>query len=302
MKEVNLEYSDVKVLLPEIDYFNQKINSGEKFHFLRVNHSFIDAFHHTYQFYENLEKDVLNKKWHKIGGHIVHAWKDKKWGLKFWHGESTKRREYIANLTEMIFEYDSQPPSVEIGLSLGTGLHEYWGIHGELHPVQASRTKFANLLNKHVNKKFLYSGNVKYYTALNQWNSMFDELREMNFNVVFLGPDWFSEFESVFNISNFSFIEIPRVGAINKLEEYIEDVKNIDNNSPNPTILFYMTGHILSGKIVKELIKTDIYSMDVGRSFDILIKERFEGGDMSEVCWTYLPINDVKEHALKMFN
>jgi hypothetical protein len=297
VKKINLEYSDIKVNLPNIDYFNEKISNGEKFHFMRANHSFMDSFHHTYQYYENLERDIINKDYHKIAGHIVHAWKDKKWGLKFWHGESDKRREYIANLTKMIFEYDSLPNSVHIGLSLGVGLGLYWGIWDASHPVQFSRNKFAYLADKFVNKPFYYAGVVKHYTIMNEWPSMFNLLNNMDFQVVFLGPTWFSDFKDVFGIQDFKFVEIPRRGAMEKIDEYINQVKEIDTTSEKPTILFYMTGHILSAKITKELINTNIYSMDVGRSFDILIKEKFKDGDLAEKCWTYLPMNELTNYV-----
>ena len=293
MKEINLEYSNITTYLPDIEYFNSKIRNDEQFNFMRVNHSFIDSFHHTYQFYEKLEIDIRDKNYFKIGGHVVHAWSDKKWGLNYWHKESNKRREYIGNLTEMIFEYDSLPTNVEMGLSLGVGLGLYWGIWNQHHPVQESRTRFAQLIDKLVDKKFMYAGVVKHYTIMNEWQSMFNLLNDKDFQVIFLGPQYFSDYENIFGINDFKFVEIPKRGAMEHIDEYIDKVKEIDSSSDKKSILFYMTGHILSGKIVREIMNTNIYSMDVGRSFDILIKERFENGDLAEKCWTYLPTNDL---------
>lgn len=293
MKEVNLEYTDISTYLPDIQYFNDRIISGDKFNFMRVNHSFIDSFHHTYNFYEKLEIDIRDKNYHKIGGHIVHAWSDKKWGLNYWHKESDKRREYIANLTKMIFEYDSLPESVHMGISLGVGLGLYWGIWNEAHPVQQSRTKFSNLINKLVDKKFMYAGVVKHYTIMNEWQTMFDILNKENYQVIFLGPNYFSQYKDLFGISDFKFVEIPKRGAMESIETHINEVKQIANSSDKSSILFYMTGHILSGKIVKEIMDTNIYSMDIGRSFDIMIKEQFANGNLAEKCWTYLPSNEL---------
>ena len=48
MKTTNLEYTNIPVLLPDIDFFLNKIENNEPFHFLRANHGIIDLIHLGY--------------------------------------------------------------------------------------------------------------------------------------------------------------------------------------------------------------------------------------------------------------
>jgi len=288
VKTTNLEYTNIPAYIPEIDYFLNKVKNDEVFHFMRMNHGFIDSFKLTYKNWHKLQPHLEEKKYNEIAGYISNIYKAKNLGLGNWHEYSDKQREFISNLIEMVFEYERLPKSVHIGISLGVGLGTFWGIWPKGHPTQKHRTKFAEILTNVTKQTYYYAGIMKHYTIKGEWNRMFKLLNEKDFNVVFLGPDTFGGFDKIFNINNFNFIEIPRVGAIDKIEEYIDNIKEIDTNSDKPTMVFTQIGHILSAKITKELIGTDIYSFDIGRSFDILMKDKFKNGTLAYKCWTGL--------------
>ena len=61
-KLVNLEYTNIEVMLPSIDFFLEKIKNDEIFHFYKVNHGMIDSIYSAYKGkYNELETDLLGK-------------------------------------------------------------------------------------------------------------------------------------------------------------------------------------------------------------------------------------------------
>ena len=297
MKTVNLEYTNIPAYIPGIDYFLNKVKNDEVFHFMRMNHGFIDSFKLTYKNWHKLQPHLEEKRYGEIAGYVSNIYKAKQHGLGNWHKYSDNQKNLIKNLIEMVFEYENLPNSVHIGISLGVGLGTYWGIWNEAHPVQQYRTKFAHILTNVTNQTYYYAGIMKHYTIKGEWGRMFKLLNERDFNVVFVGPGTFGGFDKIFNIKNFNFIQIPRVGAIDTINDTIESIKEIDINSDKPTMLFTQCGHILSAKITKEIMDTNIYSFDIGRSFDILMKEKFKDGDTAFKCWTSLDMNGLNNYV-----
>ena len=297
MKTVNLEYTNIPAYIPGIDYFLNKVKNDEVFHFMRMNHGFIDAWRLSYDNWNNVQPHLEQKRYKDISIYISNAYKSTKNGLGNWHNYSDRQMELIRNLIEMVFEYETLPNNVHIGISLGVGLGTHWGIWSETHPIQQCRSKFARILTDVTNQTYYYAGITKHYTIKGEWGRMFKLLNEKDFNVVFVGPDTFGGFDKIFNIKNFNFIQIPRTGAINEIDNYIHNIKEIDSNSEKPTMVFTQVGHLLSAKITKEIMDTNIYSFDIGRSFDILMKEKFKDGDVAFKCWTALDENGLNNYV-----
>ena len=297
MKTINLEYTNIPAYIPGIDYFLNKIKKDEPFQFMRMNHGFIDTFHSTYKNWHKLQPHLEQKRYDEIAGWVSNIYKVKSLGLGSWHNYSDKQRALIKNLIEMVFEYENLPNSVHIGISLGVGLGTHWGIWDEFHFLQQHRTKFANILTDVTKQTYYYAGIMKHYTIKGEWGRVFKLLNEKDFNVIFVGPDTFGEFDKIFNINNFKFIQIPRNGAIDKVDEYVTKIKEIDSSSDKPTMLFTQCGHIISAGITKEIMDSNIYSFDIGRSFDILMKEKFKDGDTAFKCWTSLDMNGLNNYV-----
>ena len=264
---------------------------------MRMNHGFIDVFKLTYKNWYKLQPHLEQKRYNEIAGWVSNIYKAEGLGLGNWHKYSDKQKALIKNLIEMVFEYENLPNSVHIGISLGVGLGTHWGIWNESHPVQEHRTKFAHILTNVTNQTYYYAGIMKHYTIKGEWGRVFKLINEKDFNVIFIGPDTFGGFGEIFKIKNFEFIQIPRVGAIDTIDDTIESIKEIDINSDKPTMLFTQCGHILSAKITKEIMDTNIYSFDIGRSFDILMKEKFKDGDTAFKCWTSLDMNGLNNYV-----
>ena len=288
MKRVNLEYSDIPAYLPDIDYFLEKISNYDKFNFLRVNHGFIDSLYYAYPDYDILKTQLQNKEYDLIGKTCHQAYNDTDWGFKHFHGVSENVWKYSSLILKMLVDNKNLSESLDLSLSLGVGLNTHWGVWDIDNPIQTARVNFVKILTQLTNHTYIYSGVLKHYTIKKEIFEMFELLNNMNYEVIFLGPDFFKRYEQIFSIRNFNFIEIPKKGAIEHTETYIEKVKEIYQNSFKPTILFHMCGHIMSAKLVYELLNDNIFTMDVGRSFDILIREEFINGNQAEKCWTFL--------------
>jgi hypothetical protein len=297
IKKINLEYSATKTLLPDIGYFLDKLKNDEIIRFLRVNHGFIDGVHWGYENTLDFEKDFKEKKYELIAEKIVHGYYDKKWGLAYWHKLDDFLIKTVGDLIRLLREYEDVSEKIDIALSLGVGLNQFWGVHGESHPVQDSRTKFSHILGRTVNKNFFYSGIFKHYTIKGEINQLFEVLNDKDYNVIFLGPDYFGKHKNVFNIKNWNFIEIPLTDAMSNVEEYLSEINNIHEKSNKPSIVFLQCGHIMAANIIETMLDTDISFIDIGRSFDILIKEEFVDGNQSLKCWTGLNMKQLNEYV-----
>jgi hypothetical protein len=297
MKTTNLEYTNIPTRLPSIDFFLEKIKNDELFYFLRVNHGFIDSFHFSYQDYTLLQKDLVDENYEIICKKILKGFSDKKWGISHWHGSSEKYVDYTSILLSMLVNPKKISQKLDVGISLGVGLNTHWGVWSQEHPVQLSRTKFAKILVDISDYNYFYSGVLKHYTIKKEIFKLFELLNTKKYNVIFLGPDYFERHKNIFLINNFSFVKIPKRKAMDFVEEYIQTILDIKNNNNNPTIVFTQCGSSVASKIIYDLINHDISVIDVGRSFDILIKEEFTNGNLAEKCWTFLDENHLNNYV-----
>lgn len=297
MKKINLEYTNIQTSIPTVDYFLNKIEDKETIKFLRVNHGFIDGIHYAYHNrYDEFINDFSAGNLMKIAKNIVFGYHDKQWGFSHFHNISFELETSVFNLLELLRNYDKISDRLDISLSLGVGLNEFWGVWNKEHPLQIGRSRFANVLTDLVDKQFFYSGVFKYLTIKDEIHSLFESINSKNYNVVFLGPERFSKYESIFNIKNWNFIQIPLKGAVSNVDNFVKDIRNIDNNE-NKTIVFLQCGHVIAGSIVKYLLNTDISILDIGRSFDILMKSEFIGKGQEVECWTGIDETQLKQHV-----
>lgn len=289
MKTTNLEYTNIPVLLPSIDFFLEKIQNNEPFHFLRANHGIIDGMFFAYENnYSELETDILDKNYTKITKKIINAYDDKPWGLRHFHSNMELLSKVMEVFFEVLIEYKKKSSKFDIGLSLGVGLNNFWGVWPHDHRVQLGRTEIAKILTKTIKGEFYYSGVLKHYTIKREINKLFKILNDNDFLVVFLGPKYLYLYESKFNIKNFKHIQIPTVNAIQTFDEKIEEIKNLYSSSDKKIIVFHSCGHTLSFYLAEKLKDTNIFGVDIGRSFDILIKEHLETEPTMTKCWTFL--------------
>ena len=288
MKITNLEYTNIPVLLPAIDYFIDKLKNNEPFHFLRINHGIIDLIHLGYSGVglSEFEQSFLNNDFESIADKMVKSSTiDVNKPLETYHNQSPLLKEKIIVFLQVLKQYKDISHKLLISSSLGVGLHTYWGVYSHNHPYQLGRTSVWEIINKHKKDEFYYSGILKHYTIKREIFQLFEELNRLNFGVVFVGRQYLKLYESIFNIKNFHHINIPNSGAIEFIDGYVSEICNISKDYEN-TIVLHSTGHILSFYIAYELKDTNIFGLDIGRSFDLLVKD---SPDQSITkCWTFL--------------
>ena len=275
MQLINLG-NGVKVLLPKINYFLDKIKNDEPFHFLKINHGFLDLFRHTYKKSEflNLSKLIKNKDFDLVSKDLYNCMKQSSYpngeNIKYYNGVSEHSLNGIKTLIKLYTENSFD--KIKIGVSAGVGLDYTFGEYDKNHPIQKNRNELLKVL---VNQKtnYYHSGILKHYCLMDELDSLFKLLNELNFDVVFIGPEYFKKFQNLYSIDKFYHIEIPNQNAIESKDSILNSILDIHKDK---TILFHSTGHILSAHIANELKDTNIFGFDVGRSFDWAVKDFIE--------------------------
>ena len=299
MKTTNLEYTNIPVLLPPIDFFLEKIQNNEPFHFLRANHGIIDLIHLGYPNLSEFETDFVNNNFDLIAQKMVNASsKDVNTPLETYHRNATKSLliDKTSIFLQVLKNYKKISSKIDISVSLGVGLHTHWGVWAHNHPYQVGRTRTWKIVDKYKTDDFYYSGILKHYTIKREIFQLFEELNNNNFSVIFLGRNYLKLYESIFNIKNFHHIQIPNNSAINFIDDYIDEIKNIATKNTK-TIVLHSTGHLLSFYLAYELKDTNIFGLDIGRSFDLLVKSKMN--DYSDIpkCWATLDENGLNNYV-----
>lgn len=297
MKTTNLEYTNIPVLLPNIEYFIDKVKNNEPFHFYKINHGMLDSLYFAYENnYLSFQKDLEDKNYELMSKKIQNSFKDKDWGLDYWHGENVDVSKYIEIFLKVFVETSSINPKIHTGISLGVGLHTFWGTYPQNHPTQIGRLEIVQKIFEFNKNPFYYSGIFKHYTIKKEIYQLFNLLNKLEFEVIFFGPDYLSLYKEVFDIKKFHHVNIPVRGAAQGFEGYVNRVKEITNKN-DKTVIFHSAGQMLSANLVYELQDTDIWGIDIGRSFDILIKNKVESEPTMYKCWTLLDESKLEEYV-----
>jgi hypothetical protein len=299
MKVVNLEYTDIPVLLPPIDFFIDKIKNDEPFHFLRVNHGILDLIHLGYKDISEFEGDFINEDFEAIANKMIAGSELDKYNnpLKTHHENSEKLEEKIIIFLKVLKNNKRISKKIDISASLGVGLGTFWGVWNAGHKFQIGRKVVWEIINKYKINDFYYSGTLKHYSIKREIYKLFDYINKQNYQVIFLGPEYLYLYEDVFKIINFKHIVIPTTNAIEKFDENIEEILKIYQECDKKTIVFHSCGHILSFYLADRLRDTDIFGMDIGRSFDILIKNHIDTESTMPKCWATLSEINLTEYV-----
>ena len=290
-KTVNLEYTKIPTLLEPIEFFIDKIRNEEVFHFYKINHGMLDSIWYGYENeYKYLETLLLEKNYDVVAEKIYQSFNGVDWGLNYWHGNTDKSKilSYLCTFLKVLCESKDIHPKIHTGLSLGVGLGLVWGVYDGPYPQQVGRTEVAKTILNVNKNEFYYAGLFKHYTIKREIFRLFRVLNELNFEVIFFGPNYLRLYKDVFNIQKFHHIDIPVRGAAENFEQYVNEIKEIHKNTENKTIVFHSAGQMLSAQLVYDLKDTNIWGIDIGRALDILIKDKFATEPTMYRCWTGL--------------
>jgi len=274
VKKVNLEHTNISVGYPSIEYFTDKLRSGNPYYFLKINHGIIDAYVKAYQSNGKLSelKELINRKEYRvIAKELYLQFSNEQWGFKHYNLTSFTVVDKLESFTKIFFEYQNYIPKLEMGISAGVGLGDVFGTYYPNHPNQIGRFDVLNMVTElNSNSPYFHSGLFKHYSIMGEADELFKKANEYGYKVVMLGPQYLRLFQSRYNISDFKHIEIPVKGAIDYLDDYIDELLKVHNEK---TLFLPSCGHILSTYILDKIKDTNIIGMDMGRSFDWDIKE-----------------------------
>lgn len=302
-KVTKLEASDIDIILPTIDWFIDKINREESFHFLRVNHGMIDRYvNHFVINHPAIFKDFQNYLTTGNYDIIFNMMYKPEWfrGLHLENDDATYRA--FKSFLRLFHGYKGVSDKLHIGVSLGNGLGPLWGRYPEWDELQAGRMRVLSYITHISPYSYYHSGCLKHFSVMGELPTLFDSLSD--YNVVFVGPSHFRLFKERFNIPKFYHIETPTKGAIGMLDDIISKIKDINNSGK--TMVFIANGHIGCTYVSDELLETNISIIDIGRSFDWEFRDVFESEPtMANDGW-YLPnlINETQliEHINNLRN
>jgi hypothetical protein len=300
-KKIYLEGTSIKVLYPDINFFLNKIRANEPFKYLKVMHGTFDGIAAAYNGrMGELENLIVSEDYETIGNEVALGKNSRlQSGLDFWHDKDPNLPPKYTNAVKILHQYKNLSNDIMIGISLGVGLGTFWGVHDHSHPIQVARRKIAGILDNNTYHTYLYGGVFKHFTIKDESYYLFDVLNQLGYNVGFFGPKYFSRYKDVFNIKNFTHLEIPVKGAIQNLDNEIERIREFGKNSDTPTIVFLQCGHMMASNIIYELKDENITIIDIGRSFDLLLKDEVNQHDTMWRCWTGLNPNGLEKYVDK---
>lgn len=274
VKTVKLEASNIDVLLPDINFFIDKIERNESFHFLRFNHGIFDLYCERYvSNWYNLENVVETKSYpfekfqlNLVTGDYNTLFNDLYYQSYFLSHENVElSKKYLKSLIRLLHGYKGVSEKLHISLSLGNGLGTIWGRWPEWHALQSARLRIISFICNLSKHKYYHSGVLKHFCVMEEHHKLFKSLNDNKFRVIVVGPSYFRLFKTEYHINDFHHLEIPRLGASNIMKNVIENIMQIKTDK---TIVINSTGHLISAHLSERLLNTNIFLLDVGRSFD----------------------------------
>lgn len=262
-----MEASNIDVLLPDVKFFIDKIENNESFHFLRFNHGIIDLYCERYVMSVKkllpFEKFQLNL----VTGDYDTLLDDLYYESYFTpaHDDVELPKKYLKSLLRIFHGYKGISDKLHISVSLGNGLGTIWGRWPEWNTLQSARLRIVSYICNLSKQKYYHSGVLKHFCVMGEHRKLFQSLNDNGYRVVVVGPEYMRLFEEEYSISDFLHIPIPRTGAIHIMEDVIN---KINENKTEKTIIVNSTGHIISAYLSERLLHTNIFLLDVGRSFD----------------------------------
>ena len=230
MKKIHLEYSNIPVGLPSIEFFINKIENNENYQFLRTNHAIFDLIYTAYNINNvfqltEFKSDLESKDYRKIS-EKVYKFSDKEYNNSWsiYHKGSSELINKFEIYLRVFNEYKDISNVIDIGVSLGVGLNQYWGVFAKENPIQTARTQIFNIFYEKSKYEYYYSGVLKYFSVTDDIFKLFDSINKNDYNVIFVGRDYMRLYKEKFKINNFYHINIPNAGAIDFVDDYVDEI------------------------------------------------------------------------------
>jgi hypothetical protein len=302
VKPIKLDGTNIDLLLPSIDFFIEKIEKDEPFHFLRVNHGIIDKYAWGFTKlkpnslpFEKLTEWIELKDYQSISNHL------KRHNTWQYHLETKTLYDKVDSFVRVFHGYKDISDKFYIGVSAGVGLDGIWGNLSNDDPLQRGRTKCLKEIVDLSNHQYYHSGIFRHMSIMGENKKFIERLNEFGYEIVFMGPEYIRHFEDRLSVNNFTHISTPTRKAMDLYDDYINQVLEI--RKKNKIILFHTSGHVASAYIAEKLKDTDIFGFDIGRSFDWIVKDMVDSEVTLAGDWfKTLNIDRMKEHIKRLRN
>lgn len=317
-KRIKLQDSNIEVTYLGIEWFLQRIKQDIPFHFLRVNHATIDKY--CWKFVPNstippknlggvpsntknrVEFSVLEKLIDESDYQQIYEELLTQDTFGYFVNQKTVK-DKLEKFVHVFHGYKDISPKFEISVSLGVGLDMVWGRYDGKHSLQKARKRVVELIVNKSKYDYYHSGVLKHFAVMGQLPYFFETINKLGHQVVFLGPEYMRLFKEEYDIKNFHHISTPLRSALDGYGDNLDEVKKI-REEKGKTILFHSTGHVAAGWIAYQLKDTDIFGIDIGRSFDwdIASKVKKDPDLVFPTKWTDLPKQRIVNYIKKIRN
>lgn len=308
----------IQVILPTLEWFLQRIEQNDPYHFLRVNHATIDKYCWKFVPNTSIPKNtggVPDNPWEnqlsysELDEYLSTKNYDELWKAlmsqnSFGYFVNQKTHgEKLRTFLDVFHKNKDLSSKFDIGISLGVGLGTIWGRYAQEHPLQSARFRVVNKFSQNSNHMYFHSGILRHFDIMGELPKLFNRLNDLGHQIVFLGPSYMKHFEKRYDIKNFHHIVTPLRTALDGYGNNVKEVQNI-RDEYGKTILLHSTGHIAAGWIAYQLKDdNDIWGLDIGRSFDLGITN-IAKNDKSVTFptqWTSINnLNAAKEHIKRL--
>ena len=286
MKEVlypklNRHYGDLRVALPPIEFWVDKIKNKKHFHFVKVNHGFFDHLTRAAQI--------------KLGANV--RGRDIKWSPDLFFQGGREAANYMHKVPHMYHsqvhptlyakavqalygDVRNRKKNVYVGISDSNGIA--WAKQRGKIGFKKTYSALMSVVNKEPQRPYLHGGLFRHYTVANELSDFVKELKKPKNNVIMVGPNYCKRYQK--HIGKFQHVEIPYTNALNELEKIVFECNKKIKPSKHNIILgsCALISFILARRFRS---KGEIHHtfIDVGRSFDYLIRNLVNQPWLNEV-------------------
>lgn len=250
--------ASIKVALPRIEFFIDKLQKNEKFIYLKINHGFFDRL-------------VASKKiQRKHGGKV-----DVKTLIKNMY---PARGPYHIKVSKDIYDrlvhnqfkyfFDKKYNYVYLGISDSNGMK------GSQDPGNGASKQRINFIEEIMNLSYrdfcIHGGRIRHWAINGQAQKLFTELNKEKYNVILIGPKYMKEYSSLLDFN--SHVVIPPISAGTQIDDIIQ--RTINQLKSNKENVVLGSTALLGFTIADIHKKHNLTYIDIGRSFDYLVKDK----------------------------
>lgn len=282
---------ELNTTLINYQYFIDLLKSNKSFLFTRIQHGEWDSLIDTHSDFSQLLQNVKENNWKTLADTVKSSL-----AYKYWNNPNESALEKIALMYKVIYENNNIIPNLHLGITADAGLgNSFSGSFGINSPYHKKRIKLVNEFTK--NCKNIYNGGLpRHMGVMGEFYDFFNQINEMEIDVIIIGADYLSVVSEEFNITKFHHIKIPYKFAINSIDTQVNQLMDLVSKLKNPLIIG-VASHPISAFISYTLRNTNASFFDVGRGIDWNLKKYMNKYPQMEGAW----LKSANEQSLKKY-